>query len=45
MKKFIMISCAVFLLSGCTKTPDEKIADLYQDGVSQIDDFNTNTAD
>ncbi len=45
MKNFIIVSLALFLLSGCSKTPEDKINDLYQDGVAQISDFQLNSAD
>ena len=45
MKKFILLSLAVFLLSGCSKTPEDKINDLYQDGVTQISNFQLKSAD
>ncbi len=45
MKNFIIVSLAIFLLSGCSKTPEDKINDLYQDGIAQISDFQIKSAD
>ncbi len=45
MKKIVFFSLAVLLISGCTKTPEEKIEDLYQKGIEQISDFQYKAAD
>ncbi len=45
MKKIILLSFAIFLVAGCSKTPEEKVEALYEDGVEQIADFQYAKAD
>ncbi len=45
MKKILICSLAVLLISGCTKTPEEKIEDLFQDGTEQISNLKFYEAD
>ena len=45
MKKFIFCSLTVLLIIGCSKTPEEKIDDLFQKGTDQLNNLQFNAAD
>lgn len=45
MKKLILVSLAILLISGCSKTPEEKIDGLLQDGIDQISELKLKSAD
>ena len=45
MKKLLICLLPILLLSGCTKTDEEKIADLYNDGLTHLEEFQYSKAD